>query len=200
MPIYFVQKTKRTFLKTSCCRLVYKKEKKNKAFVYKSSTSMTKLCSFCLRQSLPMAKKKKTENTCLWKKKQQFFVLCFQAELFFLSTFQNEESKKQTIEVRTIGQKFLFFLSRQQCCCARQWNIFLFHNCPKPTSLWQLRLVEKKSSSFFLLKKLRSYKKKCNQRFVMKSNGQFHFFVTPTHQVMIVIANFNVFEHPPTQV
>ena len=63
--IYFVQKTKRTFLKTACCRLVYKKEKKNKAFVYKAST-----------------------------KKQRF-----QAELFFLPTFQNEESKKQTNEV-----------------------------------------------------------------------------------------------------
>jgi len=96
--IYFVQKTKRTFLKTSCCRLAYKKEKKNKAFIYKASTSMTKLCSFCLRQSLPMAKKK-TENTCLWKKKQRFCVLRFEAELFFLPTFQNEEIKKQTNEV-----------------------------------------------------------------------------------------------------
>ena len=97
--IYFVQKTKRTFLKTSCCRLAYKKEKKNKAFIYKASTSMTKLCSFCLRQSLPIAKKK-TENTCLWKKKQRF-----QAELFFLPTFQNKESKKQTNEFRSF---FLF--------------------------------------------------------------------------------------------
>ena len=124
--IYFVQKTKRTFLKTSCCRLAYKKEKKNKAFIYKASTSMTKLCSFCLRQSLPEAKKK-TGNTCLWKKKQRFFVCV--AELFFL---QNEESKKQTNEVRS----FFFFLSRQQYCCATQGNIFLFHNCPKSTSLW----------------------------------------------------------------
>ena len=66
--IYFVQKTKRTFLKTSCCRLAYKKEKKNKAFVYKASTSMTKLCSFCLRQSLHMAKKKNREHLPLEKK------------------------------------------------------------------------------------------------------------------------------------
>ena len=39
---------------------------------------------------------KKTENTCLWKKKQRF-----QAELFFRPTFQNEQSKKQTNDVRS---------------------------------------------------------------------------------------------------
>ena len=74
-------------------RLVYKKKKKNKTFIYKASTQMTKLCSFCLRQTLPMGKNK-TENTCLWKKKQRFFVLSF-------SEFQNEGSKKQTNEVRS---------------------------------------------------------------------------------------------------
>jgi hypothetical protein len=26
-------------------------------------------------------------------------------------------------------------LSRQQSCFARQWNIFLFHNCSKKTSI-----------------------------------------------------------------
>ena len=43
------------------------------------------------------------------KKKQRtlstFFILPFQAELFFLPTFQNEENKKQTNEVRS----FFFF-------------------------------------------------------------------------------------------
>ena len=57
-------------------RLVYKKKKKNKTFIYKASTQMTKLCSFCLRQTLPMAKDK-TENTCLWKKKTALFCFVF---------------------------------------------------------------------------------------------------------------------------
>ena len=92
----------------------------------------------------------KKNKTSLWKKKQRFFGLL--GRVVFSSKWGKQKTNKR-------GQKFFFFLSRQQYCCARQSNIFLFHNCPKSTSLWQLPLVEKKSSSFFLLKKLRSYKK-----------------------------------------
>ena len=148
MPNILCPKNKKNFSENFLLSFAHKKEKKNKACIYKASTSVTKLCSFCLRQSLPMGKKK-PENTCLWKKKQRFFVLPFQGEF--------PKWRKQKTNKR--GQKFFFFLSRQHDCCATQGNIFLFHNCPKSTSLWQLRLVEKKSSSFFLLKKLRSYKK-----------------------------------------
>ena len=143
---------------------------------------MTKLCLFCFRQTLPMAKHK--------------------TELFCFVFFRVPKWRKQKTNKR--GQKFFFFLSRQQCCCATQWNLFFFTifqnqqafgNC-----LW---LKEKKATLFSCLRiwEVTFLQKSCkHQRFVTKSNGQFHFFVTPTHQVMIVITNANVFGHPPTQV
>ena len=95
--IHFVQKTKRTFLKTSCCRLalIQKMEKKNKTFVYKASTSMTKLCSICLRQSLPMAKKKK-HRTLAFEKNSAFRQSCF---FFQLSKMKKAKNKQTTSEV-----------------------------------------------------------------------------------------------------
>jgi hypothetical protein len=109
VPNTLCPKNKKNFSKNFLLSFaLQKKGKKNKAFIYKASTSMTKLCSFCLRQSLPMAKKKQ-RTLAFRKKKQRFFVLPFQAELFFLPTFQNEESKKQTNEVRS------FFSFCQDC-------------------------------------------------------------------------------------
>ena len=82
--IYFVQKTKRIFLKTSCCRLAHKKEKKNKAFIYKASTSMTKLLLILFKAKFAYGQKKKTRNTCLWKKKNSAFLFClFRQSCFF---------------------------------------------------------------------------------------------------------------------
>ena len=170
------------------------KEKEKQGLYLQSFDLNDKTLLILFEANFASGQKQNREHLPL-EKKQRFFVLSF-SELFVLPSFQNEGSKKQTNKVRS----FFFCLSRQQYCCARQWNIFLFHNCPKSTSLW----FKKKRQLFFSC--LRSWEvtflqKKCeHQRFVTKSNGQFHFFVTPTHQVMIVITNFNVFEHPPTQV
>ena len=150
---------------------------------------MTNLCSFCFRQSLPM-EKNKTENTCFWKKKTALFCFARQRCFFFQLSKMKKSKNKQTR-----SQVFFLFVKTTILSCQTIKHFFVsqLSKINKP-------LVEKKSNSFFLLKKLRRYKKQCDQRFVTKSNGQFHFFVTPTHQVMIVITNFNVFEHPPTQV
>ena len=122
-------------------RLVYKRKRKTKPFFTKLRLKWQSSAHFV------------SDKVCPWpKNKTALFCFCLFQICFF---FQNEESKKQTNEVRS----FFSFCQDNKYGCARQWNIFLFHNCPKSTSLWQLPLVEKKSSSFFLLKKLRSYKK-----------------------------------------
>ena len=56
---------------------------------------MAKLCSFCLRQSLPVAKNK-TENTCLWTKNCAFLFCLFQSCLFFQVSKMKEAKNKQT--------------------------------------------------------------------------------------------------------
>ena len=106
---------------------------------------MTKLCSFCLRQTLPMAKDK-TENTCLWKKKQRFFVLSF-------SEFQNEESKKQTNEVRS----FFSFCQDNKVVVQDNETFFCFTIVQNQQAFGNCLWLKKKSNPFFLLEKLRSY-------------------------------------------
>ena len=135
-----------------------KKGKKNKAFIYKASTSMTKLCSFCLRQSLPMAKKK-TENTCLWKKKQRF-----QAELFFLPTFQNEESKKQTNEVRS----FFSFCQDNMTVVQHKETFFCFTIVQNQQAFDNCLWLKKKAALFSCLRSWEVTKKVwseiCNEK------------------------------------
>ena len=128
--IYFVQKTKRTFLKTSCCRLVYKKEKKNKAFVYKAST-----------------------------KKQRF-----QAELFFLPTFQNEESKKQTNEVRS----FFSFCQDNMTVVQHKETFFCFTIVQNQQAFDNCLWLKKKAALFSCLRSWEVTKKVwseiCNEK------------------------------------
>jgi hypothetical protein len=58
-------------------------------------------------------------------------------------------------------------------------------------------MQRKRACSFFAC--LRSGKV-ATQRFLMRSNAQFHFFVRPIYQVMKVIAKLNDFEHTLAQV
>ena len=107
---------------------------------------MTKLCSFCLRQTLPMAKDK-TENTCLWKKKQRFFVLSF-------SEFQNEESKKQTNEVRS----FFSFCQDNKVVVQDNETFFCFTIVQNQQAFGNCLWFKKKATFFSCLpEKLRSY-------------------------------------------
>ena len=156
--IYFVQKTKRTFLKTSCwkskCWFVWftKRKRKRRPLFTKLRLKWQNSAHF-VQGKVCLLPKTKQRTLALRKKKQRFFFVLSFSELFFLPSFQNEGSKKQTNE----AEVFFSFCQDNNVSCARQWNIFLFHNCPKSTSLWQLPLVETKKNSFFLLEKLRSY-------------------------------------------
>ena len=157
---------------------------------------MTKLCSFCLRQSLPVAKNK-TENTCLLKKRSAFSFCLFQSCLFLQVSKMEEAKNKQTR-----SEVFFSFCQGNNTVVQDNKTCFCF------TVVQNQQAFGLKKKQLFFLACLRSWEvtflkqqKKCeHQRFVTKSNGQFHFFVTPIYQVMIVITNFNVFEHPPTQV
>ena len=84
--IYFVQKTKRTFLKTSCCRLVYKKEKEKQSLYLQSFNFNDKTLLVLFKAKFAYGQKKNREHLSL-EKKQRFFVKCFQAQLFFSSNF-----------------------------------------------------------------------------------------------------------------
>ena len=88
-------------------------------------------------------------------KKQRFFVLSF-SELFVLPSFQNEGSKKQTNEVRS----FFSFCHDNNVVVRDNETFFCFTIVENQQAFG----LKKKSSSFFLLKKLRSYKKSVNIR------------------------------------
>ena len=117
---------------------------------------MTKLCSFCLRQSLPVAK---TENTCLLKKNSAFLFCLFQSCLLFQVCKMKETKNKQTR-----SEVFFFFLSTQQCCCARLNKTFFCFTIVQNQQAFGNCLWLKKKRPFFLLEKLRSYKKSVNIR------------------------------------
>ena len=180
--IYFVQKTKRTFLKTSCCRLVYKKEKKNKAFIYKASTSMTKLCSFCLRQSLPMAKKKKkTENlkTLAFGKKNSAFLFClFRQSCFFFQLSKMKKAKNK----QTRSEVFFLFVKTTILLCKTMKHFFCFTIVQNQQAFGNCLWLKKKAALFSCLRSWEVTKKVqseiCNEK---------------------VMDNFTFLWHPPTK-
>ena len=159
--IYFVQKTKRTFLKTSCskasvdCWLFWFTKRKRKA-----RPSFTK---FDLNGKT--------------------LLILFEAKF----AYDQKQNREQVVfsfcqdNNVVVKDNKTFFVSQ-------------LSKINKPLAIafgWKKKLL-------FLAWEVEKLQKKCeHQRFVTKSNGQFHFFVTPTHQVMIVITDFNVFEHLP---
>jgi len=131
---YFVQKTKRTLLKTSCskkkhCFFWFTKRKRKTRLWCRTFWLICKILLILFKAKFAYCQKQNREHVPLEEKQARFFL--FFSELFSLPSNQNEGSKKQTNKVKS----FFFFLSRQQSCCARQWNIFLFHNCSKKTSI-----------------------------------------------------------------
>ena len=121
----------------------------------------------------------------------RFFVFSF-SELFFLPSFQNNEKKNKQPRLEVV----FFCLDNNIVVHVQDNKTFFCFTIVQNKQAFSLN----KKQLFFLaweVEKLCFCKKKCeHQRFVTKGNEQFHFFVTPNHQVMIVITNLKVFEHP----
>ena len=136
-----------------------------------------------------MAKKQNREHLPL-KTKQRCFVF-----VFFRFVFSSKMKKAKN------ARSFFSFCQDNNVVVQDNETFFCFTIVQNQQAFGNCLWLEKKKQLFFLAWEVGKLQKKCEHlRFVTKSNGQFHFFVTPIHQVMIVIANFNVFEHPPTQV
>ena len=123
--IYFVQKTKRTFLKTSCSKskcwlfsLQKEKEKQDLSLQRFDLNGKTLLILF--EAKFACCQKQNREHLPL-DKKLRFFVLCF-SELFVLPSFQNKGSKKQTNKVRSF---FFLFVKATILLCKTMEHFFV---------------------------------------------------------------------------
>ena len=147
--IYFVQKTKRTFLKTSCSKsqcwlFSLQKEKEKQDLSLQSFDLNGKTLLILFEAKFACCQKQNREHLPL-EKKLRFFVLSF-SELFVLPSFQNEGSKKQTNKVRS----FFSVCQGNNTVVQDNGTFFCFQN-------QQAFGLKKKGNSFFLLEKLRSY-------------------------------------------
>jgi len=195
---YFLQKTKRTLLKTSCskkkcCFFWFTKKKRKTRLWCRTFWLNCKTLLILFEAKFAYCQKQNREHLPLEENKRVFFCL-FQSCFLFQVTKMKEAKNKQTK-----SKVFFSFCQDNNLVVQDNKTFFCFTIVQKKQAF-----VLKKKQIFFLVwevEKLPFCKKKCeHQRFVTKSNGQFHFFVTPTHQVMIVITNFNVLRHLPTQV
>ena len=201
--IYFVQKTKKTFLKTSCSKSKYwlfwftKKKRKTRPLLTKLWLKWKNSAHFvwgkvCLWQI------KTKQRTLAFGKKKALFCFVFFRVIFSLTIFFSKFSKWRKQKNKQTRSEFFFLFIKTTMLLYKTIKPFFVSQLPKINK----PLVQKKVTIFSCLRswEVMFLPKQCeHQRFVTKSNEQFHFFVTPTHQVMIVITNFNVFEHP-TQV
>jgi len=121
VPNTLCPKNKKNFSKNFLLSFgLQKKEKKNKAFIYKASTSMTKLCSFCLRQSLPMAKKK--QRTLAFGKKNSAFLFClFRQSCFFFQLSKMKKAKNK----QTRSEVFFLFVKTTILLCKTMKHFFV---------------------------------------------------------------------------
>ena len=105
--IHFVQKTKRTFLKTSCCRLAYKKR------------------FHCLAQ-LVLTKRKKTSD-----------IVCLFFAFLILKKKQLCQTNQKSAVLFSKGKSCFFFLgkNRKVCCVTSFPKLFLFFFTD--VQLWQ---------------------------------------------------------------
>ena len=175
-------------------RLVYKKKKKTKPLFTKLRLKWQNSAHFV------------SGKVCLWPRTQQrtlafgkkTALFCF---VFFRVVSSSKFPKWRKQKTSKRDQKFFFLFVKTTMLLCETIKHFLVSQLSKINKPLAIAFGCKKKQLFFLAWEVEKLQKKCeHQRFVTKSNGQFHYFVTPTHPVIIVITNFNVFEHPTTQV
>ena len=118
-------------------------KKKNKAFLYWKLRllKMTKLCSFCFRQSLPMAKKQNREHLPL-KTKQRCFVF-----VFFRFVFSSKMKKAKNKQTRS--EVFFLFVKTTMLLCKTMKHFFV-SQLSKTNKPLAIAFGWKKKQLFFL--------------------------------------------------
>ena len=132
--------------------LILQNEKEKEGLYLQSFDLNDKTLLFLFKAKFAYCQKQNREHLPLEKKTAFFFVLSF-SELFFLPSFQNEGSKKQTNEVRS----FFSFCQDNNVVVQDNETFFCFTIVQNQQALGNCLWLKQKKTLFFLLEKLRSY-------------------------------------------
>ena len=155
MPNILCPKNKKNFSENFLLSFGLQKGKEKQSLYLQSFDFNDKTLLILFKAKFAYGQKKKNREHLPLEKKTALFCFAFSGSCFFFQLSKMKKAKNK----QTRSEVFFSFCQDNNTVVQDNETFFLFHNCPKSTSLWQLPLVEKKSSFFFLFKKLRSYKK-----------------------------------------